>query len=163
MSFQKFSLDVKERMAETLADAGPSISITSLTNLLSFGIGIFTPTPAIYVGKVFSLKTNWLFKPKLHYFICHSYNFQQIHLFLDLKYWFLANFIVFFPNLSIFSDVLHVFLRGCDLRLSLPDLLLLRGSRFGRQARGGQQKCLSVLCYYAKEGPKYQSNDVRRF
>lgn len=40
-------------MAETLADAGPSISITSLTNLLSFGIGIFTPTPAIYTFCVF--------------------------------------------------------------------------------------------------------------
>ncbi|PAV56771.1 hypothetical protein WR25_05027 [Diploscapter pachys] len=49
----KPSLDVKERMAETLADAGPSISITSLTNLLSFGIGIFTPTPAIYTFCMF--------------------------------------------------------------------------------------------------------------
>ncbi|CAD6191482.1 unnamed protein product [Caenorhabditis auriculariae] len=44
---------VRDRMAETLADAGPSISITSLTNLLSFGIGIFTPTPAIYTFCVF--------------------------------------------------------------------------------------------------------------
>ncbi|GMR36306.1 hypothetical protein PMAYCL1PPCAC_06501 [Pristionchus mayeri] len=46
-------LGYRGRMAETLADAGPSISITSLTNLLSFGIGIMTPTPAIYTFCVF--------------------------------------------------------------------------------------------------------------
>ncbi|KIH64071.1 hypothetical protein ANCDUO_05622, partial [Ancylostoma duodenale] len=44
---------VRERIAETLADAGPSISITSLTNLLSFGIGVTTNTPAIYTFCVF--------------------------------------------------------------------------------------------------------------
>ncbi|CAD5214727.1 unnamed protein product [Bursaphelenchus xylophilus] len=47
-------LPLRERVATMLADAGPSISITSLTNLLSFGIGIGTPTPAIRVFCLFT-------------------------------------------------------------------------------------------------------------
>ncbi|CAD5210926.1 unnamed protein product [Bursaphelenchus okinawaensis] len=47
-------LPLRERVAHMLADAGPSISITSLTNLLSFGIGIWTPTPAIRVFCLFT-------------------------------------------------------------------------------------------------------------
>ena len=40
---------VEERCAEMLKIAGPSMSITSLTNFLSFTIGIWTPVPAIRV------------------------------------------------------------------------------------------------------------------
>ena len=40
---------LRERIADMLGSAGPSITITSLTNWLSFTIGIATPTPAIRV------------------------------------------------------------------------------------------------------------------
>ncbi|CAG9540908.1 unnamed protein product [Cercopithifilaria johnstoni] len=42
-------LSVEERIGKMLAEAGPSITITSLTNFLSFAISIFTPTPAIQI------------------------------------------------------------------------------------------------------------------
>uniref|UniRef100_A0A5S6PMJ0 SSD domain-containing protein n=3 Tax=Brugia TaxID=6278 RepID=A0A5S6PMJ0_BRUMA len=35
----------KERLAQVFIEIGPSISITSMTNLIAFGIGYLTPTP----------------------------------------------------------------------------------------------------------------------
>ncbi|CAI5453366.1 unnamed protein product [Caenorhabditis angaria] len=41
------SQSLEHQIAETMEEAGPSITVTSATNILSFGIGILTPTPAI--------------------------------------------------------------------------------------------------------------------
>lgn len=45
---------VHERLAKTLEDAGPSITISSLTNALAFAIGILSKTPAVRTFSIYS-------------------------------------------------------------------------------------------------------------
>ncbi|GMS83402.1 hypothetical protein PENTCL1PPCAC_5577 [Pristionchus entomophagus] len=45
---------IAERTAEMLAESGSSIAITTLTNMLSFGVGIFSSTPAIRALCIYS-------------------------------------------------------------------------------------------------------------
>ncbi|CAI4225069.1 unnamed protein product [Auanema sp. JU1783] len=40
---------LEHQIAETMEEAGPSITVTSVTNILSFGIGVLTTTPAISI------------------------------------------------------------------------------------------------------------------
>ncbi|XGW06923.1 hypothetical protein V3C99_016883, partial [Haemonchus contortus] len=42
-------MSLEDQIAVTMEEAGPSITVTSLTNILSFAIGILTPTPAISI------------------------------------------------------------------------------------------------------------------
>uniref|UniRef100_A0A1I7VN58 SSD domain-containing protein n=1 Tax=Loa loa TaxID=7209 RepID=A0A1I7VN58_LOALO len=48
------TIPIPARLAKTLENAGPSITISSLTNALSFGIGIFSSTPAVRTFSIYS-------------------------------------------------------------------------------------------------------------
>jgi hypothetical protein len=41
---------LEERLSQTFADAGVTITITSLTDVISFGVGCLTPFPSVQVG-----------------------------------------------------------------------------------------------------------------
>ncbi|OQR66928.1 patched domain-containing protein 3-like, partial [Tropilaelaps mercedesae] len=48
------SLSVEERTAQMFGEAGVSITITSLTNIISFVIGAYSPFPSVYIFCVYS-------------------------------------------------------------------------------------------------------------
>uniref|UniRef100_F1LBQ6 Protein patched 1 n=1 Tax=Ascaris suum TaxID=6253 RepID=F1LBQ6_ASCSU len=43
--WNKHQINVAKRMAIVITEIGPSISITSITNMLAFGVGTFSPSP----------------------------------------------------------------------------------------------------------------------
>lgn len=48
--------DVPTRMAKTLSEAAVSITITSVTDMISFWIGIFSPFPSVTIFCIYSGK-----------------------------------------------------------------------------------------------------------
>ncbi|CAJ0581554.1 unnamed protein product, partial [Mesorhabditis spiculigera] len=57
--------DLRARLKEMLIETAPSVTITSLTNMLAFGIGAFTPTPEIQlfsVGNAVAVTVDWVFQ-----------------------------------------------------------------------------------------------------
>uniref|UniRef100_A0A0N5CGC4 SSD domain-containing protein n=1 Tax=Strongyloides papillosus TaxID=174720 RepID=A0A0N5CGC4_STREA len=58
------SKDIPSRMALTIEDAGPSITISALTNIMSFAIGAVTDTPAIKTFCIYSA---------IAIFVCYLY------------------------------------------------------------------------------------------
>ncbi|VDL74318.1 unnamed protein product [Nippostrongylus brasiliensis] len=66
----KFPIDdvnseVRHRIVEMLVETGPSVSITTITNLLAFGIGALTPTPEIQlfsIGNAIAVVVDFIFQ-----------------------------------------------------------------------------------------------------
>ncbi|WKX94117.1 hypothetical protein Q1695_011403 [Nippostrongylus brasiliensis] len=67
---RKFPIDdvnseVRHRIVEMLVETGPSVSITTITNLLAFGIGALTPTPEIQlfsIGNAIAVVVDFIFQ-----------------------------------------------------------------------------------------------------
>ena len=57
----KIQEEVPVRLAKTYSEAAVSITITSLTNMLSFFIGSFTPFPAVYIFCMYTGRLNFIF------------------------------------------------------------------------------------------------------
>ncbi|KAI4492180.1 hypothetical protein M0802_009986 [Mischocyttarus mexicanus] len=53
---------VPERMAQTLSEAAVSITITSLTDMISFFIGILSPFPSVQIFCIYSAHRSWLYR-----------------------------------------------------------------------------------------------------
>jgi hypothetical protein len=52
---------VPERMAEAFEDAAVSITITSVTNMISFWIGVITPFPSVQIFCIYTGKSDAIF------------------------------------------------------------------------------------------------------
>lgn len=50
---------VPERMAQMMSEAAVSITITSVTDFFSFGIGILSPFPSVTIFCIYSGKNNF--------------------------------------------------------------------------------------------------------
>ena len=53
------------RVSRMLVDVGPSITITSLTNIMAFIVGIYTPTPEIQlfcIGNAAAILMDYIFQ-----------------------------------------------------------------------------------------------------
>ena len=63
---------VPQRMAQTLSEAAVSITITSVTDVASFFLGVISPFPSvqifcIYSGLYLKLICFFIFKPKIFF------------------------------------------------------------------------------------------------
>ncbi|KAK6023353.1 patched family protein, partial [Ostertagia ostertagi] len=57
--------EVRHRIVEMLVETGPSVSITTITNVMAFGIGAFTPTPEIQlfsIGNALAVIVDFIFQ-----------------------------------------------------------------------------------------------------
>ncbi|KAK6737947.1 hypothetical protein RB195_020192 [Necator americanus] len=65
MPIDNVNVEVRRRVTEMLVETGPSVSITTITNVLAFGIGALTPTPEIQlfsIGNALAVVVDFIFQ-----------------------------------------------------------------------------------------------------
>ncbi|KAK6737943.1 hypothetical protein RB195_020190 [Necator americanus] len=65
MPIDNVNVEVRRRVIEMLVETGPSVSITTITNVLAFGIGALTPTPEIQlfsIGNALAVVVDFIFQ-----------------------------------------------------------------------------------------------------
>ncbi|EPB77589.1 patched family protein [Ancylostoma ceylanicum] len=65
MPIDNVNAEVRRRITEMLVETGPSVSITTITNVLAFGIGALTPTPEIQlfsIGNALAVVVDFIFQ-----------------------------------------------------------------------------------------------------
>ena len=62
---------VEERMADTFRDAAVSVTITSVTDMLSFFVGVITPFPCVRIFCIYTGKN--LVRKKDSFFPCETH------------------------------------------------------------------------------------------
>ncbi|ETN70549.1 patched family protein [Necator americanus] len=76
MPIDNVNVEVRRRVTEMLVETGPSVSITTITNVLAFGIGALTPTPEIQlfsIGNALAVVVDFIFQFLLCYQRSRSY------------------------------------------------------------------------------------------
>ncbi|KHJ90494.1 patched family protein [Oesophagostomum dentatum] len=88
MPIDNVNAEVRRRVTEMLVETGPSVSITTITNFLAFGIGALTPTPEIQlfsIGNALAVVVDFIFQLTIYAALMVIIGRREIQYELDHK------------------------------------------------------------------------------